>query len=156
MGFCRSFQLTKRLQAMEMLLRMVILLKGEIRYGNASLYDAFTGTAARLSGEYQTFLRDAASEMKENKGQPFVEIFKSCARRHFKDTGLSGEDLEKLEDLGGRLGYLDLTMQMKQLELYEKDLEDTLCLLRKELPEKKKVCSSLGILLGILAAVLVW
>ena len=45
---------------------------------------------------------------------------------------------------------------MKELELFETDLEYSLEKMRKELPEKKKVYKSLGILLGILLAVVIW
>ena len=47
-GFALSSRLTRRKRNLEMILRMLILLKGEIRYGNTSLYDAFTGAAGKL------------------------------------------------------------------------------------------------------------
>ena len=43
-GFAMSNELGRRKKMMEMILRMIILLRGEIRYGNKSLYDAFTET----------------------------------------------------------------------------------------------------------------
>ena len=54
------------------------------------------------------------------------------------------------------MGYLDLEMQMKQLTMYEEELTRIMEELRREMPEKKKVYQSLGILGGILLAVLVW
>ena len=52
-GFALSSRLTRRKRNLEMILRMLILLKGEIRYGNTSLYDAFTGAAGKLRGKVQ-------------------------------------------------------------------------------------------------------
>lgn len=156
LGFCKSYELTRRERAMEMLLRMVIYLKGEIRYGNASLHDAFGGAAAKLPGEYGVFMKAVAREMRSNTGQPFGEIFRGCAAVHLEGLGLTSEEQEKLFSLGEHLGYLDLDMQMKQLDLYERELERSIEELKAELPGKKKVYQSLGILGGILLAVLVW
>lgn len=47
-----------------------------------------------------------------------------------------------------------MDMQLKQLEMLERELEYSLGELQKELPEKKKLCRSLGMLLGIFMAVL--
>ena len=45
---------------------------------------------------------------------------------------------------------------MKQLELMEEDIRLSLQELQKRLPERKKMYQNLGILLGILLAVIVW
>mgnify|MGYP002226063613 CR=1 FL=1 len=52
----KSAELGKRKKMLEMILRMIILLRGEIRYGNKSLYDAFTGASGKLEGKYREFL----------------------------------------------------------------------------------------------------
>lgn len=155
-GFALSRYFVCRKQNLEMILRMIILLKGEIRYGNTSLYDAFTGAAGKLEGKYRDFFLLTAREMRRNKGKPFGEIFRNCAEEALKDAQLTKEEREKLCSLGQRLGYLGLEMQMKQLELLEEDVRFSLHQIQKELPEKKKVCQSLGIILGILLAVIVF
>lgn len=55
-GFAMSNELGRRKKMMEMILRMIILLRGEIRYGNKSLYDAFTGASGKLEGSTENFL----------------------------------------------------------------------------------------------------
>ena len=47
-------------------------------------------------------------------------------------------------------------MQIRQLELYEEEMEESIRLLKSQLPERKKVRTSLGILFGIFLAVLVF
>ena len=47
-------------------------------------------------------------------------------------------------------------MQLRQLELCEEETLRFLEELRKEMPEKKKIYQSLGIMGGILLAVLLW
>ena len=153
-GFALSSRLTRRKRNLEMILRMLILLKGEIRYGNTSLYDAFTGAAGKLEGKYRDFFLLTAREMQRQKGESFGEIFRKCAEECLVAEELTGEEREKLYSLGRCLGYLGMDMQLKQLEMLERELEYSLGELQKELPEKKKLCRSLGMLLGIFLAVL--
>ena len=155
-GFALSSRLTRRKRNLEMILRMLILLKGEIRYGNTSLYDAFTGAAGKLEGKYRDFFLLTAREMQRQKGESFGEIFRKCAEECLVAEELTGEEREKLYSLGRCLGYLGLEMQMKQLELMEEDIRLSFQELQKSLPERKKMCQNLGILLGILLAVIVW
>ena len=155
-GFSKSRELIQQEKNLELFYRMVLLVKGEIRYGNASVCDAFTGAAAKMSGAYRAFLEAAAEEIRGKKQESLEDVFDLCAERYLKDTGLKKEELERMNTLGRYLGYLDLEMQLKQLELLCEELEQERICLRASLPEKKKLYNSLGILLGILLAVLVW
>ena len=114
LGVSESIRVSERIYTLEMLLRMVICLKGEIRCGNASLPDAFYGAAGRMNGKYREFLIT----------------------------------------VGEYLGYMDLEMQIKQLSLYEKNLEEEISRLKEEASGKKRLYRSLGILGGLLLAVL--
>ena len=70
-GSAKSAELGKRKKMLEMILRMIILLRGEIRYGNRSLYDAFTGASGKLEGKYREFFILTAQEMKKKTGVTF-------------------------------------------------------------------------------------
>lgn len=67
LGFNKSRELGNRKKHLEMLMRMIILLKGEIRYGNTSLYDAFTGAAGKLEGKYREFFFEYSRGDKKEK-----------------------------------------------------------------------------------------
>ena len=54
MGFSESFRFSERIRTLEMLLQLVICLRGEISCGNASLPDAFYGAAGRMNGKRRT------------------------------------------------------------------------------------------------------
>ena len=75
-GSAKSAELGKRKKMLEMILRMIILLRGEIRYGNKSLYDAFTGASGKLEGKYREFFILTAQEMKKKTGVTFGRIFR--------------------------------------------------------------------------------
>ena len=156
LGMGQSLALSKRLHGLEALLRMTVLIKGELRFAGVSLADAFDGASARMGGACGEFLRSVSQELKEKNGKNFASIFRECAVVHLDGLGLKKEEKRLLFSLGDHLGYLDLEMQMKQLTIYEEELSRLMEELRRELPEKKKVCQSMGILGGILLAILVW
>ena len=126
---------------------MIILLRGEIRYGNKSLYDAFTGASGKLEGKYREFFILTAQKMKEKTGDSFGTIFRESAGKCL--------DLDCLSQ-GDQLGYLGLDMQLKQMDLMEKETEYAIRELRKDFCEKRKLYRSMGILGGIFVAVFFW
>ena len=156
LGFDMSGKLGRRRRMLEMILRMIILLRGEIRYGNKSLYDAFTGASGKLEGKYREFFILTAQEMKRNPGISFGEIFRECAEKCLNLDCLSQEEREQFCSLGDRLGYLGLEMQLKQLDQLEKETEYAIRELEKDFREKRKLYRSMGILGGIFAVVLFW
>jgi stage III sporulation protein AB len=156
LGFDMSGKLGRRRRMLEMILRMIILLRGEIRYGNKSLYDAFTGASGKLEGKYREFFILTAQEMKRNAGISFGEIFRECAEKCLNLDCLSQEEREQFCSLGDRLGYLGLEMQLKQLDQLEKETEYAIRELEKDFREKRKLYRSMGILGGIFAVVLFW
>lgn len=153
-GFSKSMELTRREQALRQFWQMAIYLKGEIRHGNASLYDAFMETGRKMPDPYGEFLRQTAQKMKSRAGLRLGKLFCLCAEEYLSDLPIVKEEREAFLSLGTHLGYLDLTMQIKQLELYEREAEYSIEKLQAELPAKKKAYQSLGILGGLMLAVL--
>lgn len=154
MGFSKSLRLSERIRTLEMLLRMVVCLKGEISCKNASLPDAFYGAAGRINGKYRGFLINAADRMKAGTGETLSQICRECAQDSLKKSCLTPGEKDAFFSVGEYLGYLDREMQLRQLSLYEKNLEEEIAGLKKEAAGKKKMYRSLGILGGLLLAVL--
>lgn len=156
LGFGRSHELSMREKALGQILLMVRWLKGEICSKNASLHDAFLCVAERMSGDCREFLTRTAQSMESSPGVRFSQLYRSCAKETLQALPLSRTEWEMFLSLGDRLGHLDLDMQKKQLEFYEEELLRSLDNLRAEMPAKKKVYQSLGVMGGILLAILVW
>lgn len=155
-GLSVSYTLSERERSLKQILKMVVLLKGEIQYRNASLQDAFSFVSEKMKGNYSLFLSEAALGMASPNGKRFGQIFRECAAEKLNHLCLEKEEEEAFYSLGDHLGNLGLEMQVKQLEMYEKELELCIDGLRQELPQKKKIFRSLGIMGGILLAVMVW
>ena len=63
---------------------------------------------------------------------------------------------ESFLSLGEKLGYLDREMQVAQLTLLEEELGYRIKTLKSAMPKQQKTYQSMGILGGILLAVLLW
>ena len=153
MGFSGSMRLSEQIRILEKLLQMVICLKGEIRCGNASLPDAFYGAAGRMNGKYREFLISAADRMKAGTGEKLSQICRECAESALKKSCLTHGEKDAFFSFG-YLGYMDLEMQMRQLSLYENNLEAEILKRKAEVSGKKKLYQGIGILGGLLLAVL--
>ena len=154
MGFSGSMKFSERIYTLEMLLRMGIFLKGEIRCGNMSLPDAFYGVAGRMDGKYREFLISAADRMKSGTGETLSQICRECAESALKKSCLTHGEKDAFFSFGEYLGYMDLEMQMRQLSLYENNLEAEILKRKAEVSGKKKLYQGIGILGGLLLAVL--
>ena len=107
-----------------------------------------------MNGKYREFLISAADRMKAGTGEKLSQICRECAESALKKSCLTSGEKDAFFCLGEHLGYLDLEMQMKQLSLYEKNLEEEISRLKEEASVKKRLYRSLGILGGLLLAVL--
>lgn len=155
-GFSKSRELTLREKNLRQFLQLIVFLRGEIRCGSAPLPEAFREIAGKLPGIYGEFLGEVSLRLRNSPGCLLEDIFEQCFREKLGGMEFSGEERELICSLGGRLGYLDREMQLRQLELCEEETQRCLDDLRKEMPEKKKIYQSLGVLGGILLAVLLW
>ncbi len=156
LGLCKSMELGCRVRILENLFRILLLLKGEIRCTGASLEDAFSDIALKMSGEYRAFLEEVAENLGKRQGITFGTIFCHCARKNLPMNRLSLEEQQCFLSLGEKLGYLDREMQVGQLELLEEEMRDQIKALKAAMPQKKKLYQSMGILGGIFLAVLFW
>ena len=102
------------------------------------------------------FFLAVSRELAQNTEKTFAQIFAECGEQYLGRLELTREEQEEFLILGSRLGYLDVEMQCRQLELYESNLIQHIQEVRAQIPAKKKVYQSLGLLGGLLAAVLVW
>ena len=149
-------ELTARLKILEKLVQLLLLLKGEIRCTGATLEDAFLDVAAKMPGEYRRFMEEIARLLQKRPGRTFDSIFRECAVRVLPLQKLSAEERESFLSLGEKLGYLDREMQVAQLTLLEDELNYRIKTLKSAMPKQQKTYQSMGILGGMLLAILLW
>lgn len=71
-----------------------------------------------------------------------------------KNSALTEKDFEEFVQLGEYLGYLDTDMQKNTSQWYLQQLKTEIDTLAGEIPVKKKLYQSLGILSGVFLAIL--
>ena len=84
----------------------------------------------------------------------FSKIFRETAQQCLKDSALHKKDLEAFAQLGEYLGWMDITLQKNTITLYQEQLKQEIQYLERELPGRKKMCQSLGVIAGIFLSIL--
>lgn len=153
-GASMTGDLRRRILELQEMRKMVVVLQGEIRYGNAALNVAFRRGAMRIRQPFQGFLECMADQMEEYRGEAMAEIFRQGMKERLGATALRATDLELLERLGESLGYLDVKTQMDSMDLFLEQVS-RLCLeAEEELRSKAKVYRYLGVSAGLFLAII--
>lgn len=149
MGFFFSNEMRSRIEDMKELRKLVVLLRGDIRYANTPLPEAISAIARRHHGNFEVFFTDVYKKLQELSGFTFSEIWTEAVENNLTSTSLTKKDMINLTQFGENLGYLDKDMQMNTLDLYTTQLEDEITDLSKIVKEKAYLYNSLGIMAGV-------
>lgn len=90
----------------------------------------------KLEGKYREFYT-YGTENERKTGDSFGTIFRESAGKCLDLDCLSQEERDRFYSLGDQLGYLGLDMQLKQMDLMEKETEYAIRELRKIFVKKK-------------------
>lgn len=154
LGMLTAGRLKKRIALLRELNRMAILIRQEILNGRATLPDIFAGLGRRMHPSVSCFLTDLGRELKTRSQMEMHEIFSQNADKAFAQTPMQKQDLDNLKEMGRYLGYLDRDTQIHTLDLYIKETEGTIAELTRQYPEKSRLYRTLGVMGGIMLAVL--
>lgn len=153
-GFYFSNYLKNRLTDLGELKKSILILRGEIRYGNTPLPEAIEAIGRknnRLSG----FFTYIGQELMKLDGIPFYTIWIEGIGIGLKASHLNKHDKETLSKLGETLGYLDKEMQINLINLYIEELETEIKESFKIMKEKSYLYNTLGIMAGIFIAIVI-
>lgn len=156
MGFYEGMELTKHEDVMKQIRQMVLLLKGEIRYGNSSLFDVFDSVAGKIEEMPGELLRRMAAEMRKADRRAFFEIFEQCVEEEKLCGRMTEKERSRFLEFGKGLGGFDRETQLAQMDLYLVELDRSLRELHEEVEEKKKLYRNLGVLGGFFLALMLW
>ena len=152
MGFGKGMEYKKRIEELLLLKKWMLMLRGEIRYAQSPLPEAFSRIGERIGHVYGMFLGRLASSLESQSGQSFQELWEReldevmSQQRHY----LSREDIRQLKALGGQLGYLDREMQMSSIDFFVEQLETQIDRLEQEKARRCRVYHCLGIFTGVM------
>ena len=135
--------------------KIIILLRGEIRYNCGEIGEAMENIALKLKEPYKMICTDVAREAKKREGRRFAEIWNEKFINKSICTELWNEDREELKELGENIGYLDLEMQLNYLDNYTENLDIKIKDTKELLRENVKLYKTMGIMAGIMLSVII-
>lgn len=153
MGIVKSQELKQRQKELYLVKRMLLLLRGEIKYSRTPLPEAFINIGKRMGGELGGFLTGVGEQLEKQEGRPFSDVWKQAVNKDLCGTKLNKEDKEQLKRMGENLGYLDGEMQMNIIELQLEQVETQLERLEQSMAGKTRVYNCVGIFSGLLIAI---
>jgi len=89
-------------------------------------------------------------------GDSLEDIWKNSIERNLKILELPFCELEALKSLGNQLGYADIQVQMRLLDLYQEHLENTIREVHDQVQTKVRLYHCLGVMSGLFVAVLLF
>ena len=146
-GFAKSAALSAHVKDLETLQKIIQYLRGEIVTAASPLPDAFWETGRRMRDPYRDFLQDISEDMRRPDGKTLPAILERYVT--LLDQYCPKEEKEELQEAGCSLGTGDRAMQKANLDRYEARLVQRIAELQKGLPERKRLCQSLGIMGGL-------
>ena len=153
-GFSYAKTIITRIEQLNEIKKITVMLEGELRYGNSTIEEAMRAISNRTMSPFSEFLLQVANRLSENSGESFSDIWRKNADEILKDTKLNKEDISELCALGDSLGYLDLKAQSESIALYKERLALRLNELNETSSKKVKMYRSLGVSMGILTAII--
>lgn len=154
-GFLLSGRLKERIEELKTIKKLLVLLRGEIRYNHATLTESFQIIAGRMDSIYEMFLLRVSEDLKAMDGQTLAQIWEHNVRDCFRESAMSREDKDRLISLGSQLGYLDIEMQLNTIELYLEQLQEEISSAQETLKRNGKLYQTMGVIAGIFVVLLI-
>lgn len=154
-GFLKAEELEERVNRLQEMKRMLVLLQGELRFHRSELTEAFEHVAERVEEPFSGFLRNTAVRLKQHEAGGLEKIWQENVNRILDKQGLLMEDLQLLEVLGSSFGYLDLTMQTENLNLGILRAEEAIKQAKEQQEKKGKLYQTMGVTAGALLTLLI-
>ena len=139
MGYLFSKDYIERINRLEQIQKMLILLKGEISYSNNSVQEALENISEMIEGKVGEFVAKVQESFKK------AEMPLSVAWSLGVDNIF---DKNSLKDFGRGLGITDRQTQINNIEKYQSQIQLTIKELKAEKNEKCKLYRMLGITCG--------
>ncbi len=155
-GFCMAGELKEKVSLLEEWKRCLLMLKGEIRFGNAMLPEAFLALGKRASEPFASFLEQIGETLQSRPDLLLSQVWQEQAENLFQKSVFSEEEVNWFSEMGSQLGYLDKEMQLGTLKLLIEQTEAREQVAEKKLSDNAGMYRCVGTMSGILAAILLY
>ncbi|MBE5927563.1 MAG: hypothetical protein E7270_11465 [Lachnospiraceae bacterium] len=156
LGIKLSDNLRYRIEELEELKKLMIMLRGEIMYNVASVSEGIRRIKPRSSKVFNKMLDKVIEELSEHNGKVFADIWsQGVAELEKKTHSFKKSDIDRLIQFGNDFGTAHKDIQLKSFDMYIEELENTISDARKKNTENSKMYKSLGILGGFVIVILI-
>lgn len=146
-GCVKSKALYKRREFLENLLVFISSLETNLRFSGSDIFTLISVSAN--SDDTRHLIVDSSQTDKA-----FSELWSANVSGLPKSLALKDEDKKLLTDFGAELGKSDLEGQIKHLRLYQSMFRRQLLSARDEITKKSKLYKTMGLFVGVSAALI--
>ena len=145
-----------RINDLQELKKALIILSSEIEYMRNPLPEACANIARRISNPIGPLFGLFADLLTKNEGSTAYQLWSQAAEQSRDLAFLAEEDWEVVDGFGKTLGYLDKQMQQGAIKYALDYIDDKTTALQVMSDKNKRMYRSLGIIGGLLIAVVLW
>lgn len=145
---------TRRIEDLREVKKAILILKSQIMFMKMPLYESLNSIQDRVKSPIDKIFINTATEIKAFTKRNIDEIFKDNVYKYANQMSLTKDDLKYLASFGECLGFLDLSMQISNIDLMANYIEDKINILKNDSDKNKKMYTSLGILSGLLVCII--
>lgn len=150
-------ELTCRIEALKALKHSFNVLKGELRFGVETLPEAFMHVGERCSVGQEAvrdFFWNIGRELGGEGEATLKEVWEKEAKDLAAKTHLVGNECDSLIRAAECLGYLDITQQMNNIELYLEDTDEKIAELSEKYTDNCRMYMGLGVMAGLFLTII--
>lgn len=155
-GISLAKELEMRIRELTEIQKLMLLLKGEIRYIHRPLPEVFRHLSDRASAPFRDFFSCTAEELQERRGRTAEEIWEKNLCQYLNGLHISRQERMDFEKLGSMLGQLDVEMQMNTLDYYLEQLKQSVSEASKQAKGQGRIYRYLGVLGGAALVILIF
>lgn len=154
-GYTTGRDLKIRLEHLRYIKKLMLMLRGEIKYLKAPLGEAFLSVSKRARQPFSLFFERIALEIESLSCESFYAIWCKYIDEELSKIKLNKKDCQTLKRVGEHLGYMDKEMQLGMIDLYVEQLDEEIKVAKESNDEKIKVYRCLGITVGLFAVLII-
>ncbi len=153
-GSIMAYRVKERVEELIYIKKLMNIFKGELRYKNAMLSEAFMSVGIKAKVPYDALFKGLSEATEDNHSTTMANVFyEKVEELLVGKTFLNKEDVIRLKELGDTLGYQDQKMQLNNIDMYIDRLSQTVEEEKEKMNETMKMYRTLGVLGGIMIAI---
>lgn len=153
-GFFYVEKMKQREHQLQQIRRILICMRGEIRYGNETLPEIMMCLKEKTDKIFAAFFSEMEEKLRENQNGTFAQVWKIVSDKFLDRTRLGVNEKKEWMELGENLGHLDREMQINLLTIYEEHFRDYVKEQQNRIKQEEKLYQILGVMSGIFITVI--